>query len=421
MPRGRRAVRGRARRLERDRGAGGVRHPGHAPRRRAGVLGALGGARGALPERPVSPVARLGHGGAADGARRARLGRVVLARLRVAFGLPSAVVVGATGPAQWSWTGPLADLQEHANVPEERAELPGLLVLGPVVALADAIAAGATGKGDLARPERRRDEPRRETLGRGTIGFASPEENRPLRRDARQVRARRESTATPGAPSASSRAPTASGKTPTCRCSARRSAGDPHVRAARGGRGRGQSLLARLRARDHASKPPVSLRAPARRVQGDGAPRGRGPDDARGLRQRRAQHHDEPHRGRLARRDIRSLSLRRRPHALLAPAPAQRVAAPQVQDRVHGRGRRPLVRAHQQSRLARARRDAGRPSGARLPRHGGRGHGALGARAAGSSAPSRPPARCSPSRSPSFGCSTPTATASTVTRTACGT
>lgn len=60
--------------------------------------------------------------------------------------LPSAVVVGATGPAQWSWTGPLADL-EHANVPEERAELPGLLVLGPVVALADAIAAGATGEG----------------------------------------------------------------------------------------------------------------------------------------------------------------------------------------------------------------------------------------------------------------------------------
>jgi siroheme synthase len=52
--------------------------------------------------------------------------------------LPAAVVVGATTPGQWSWTGTLAGLG-GAVVPEDRRELPGLVVLGPVVSLAETL------------------------------------------------------------------------------------------------------------------------------------------------------------------------------------------------------------------------------------------------------------------------------------------
>jgi uroporphyrin-III C-methyltransferase len=52
--------------------------------------------------------------------------------------LPAAIVLGATTPSQWSWTGTLADIGD-AEVPDERRELPGLLVLGPVVSLSLAI------------------------------------------------------------------------------------------------------------------------------------------------------------------------------------------------------------------------------------------------------------------------------------------
>ena len=52
--------------------------------------------------------------------------------------LPAALVVGATTTRAWSWTGKLGDLGEVV-VPEGRQDLPGLLVLGHVVTLADTV------------------------------------------------------------------------------------------------------------------------------------------------------------------------------------------------------------------------------------------------------------------------------------------
>jgi uroporphyrin-III C-methyltransferase len=63
--------------------------------------------------------------------------------------LPAAIVVGATSAREWSWTGRLDELA-NATVPDDRGDLPGLLVLGPVVGLADAIR--------RARPSDRHEE-----------------------------------------------------------------------------------------------------------------------------------------------------------------------------------------------------------------------------------------------------------------------
>jgi len=52
--------------------------------------------------------------------------------------LPTAVIVGACTPRAWSWTGTLDELAE-VIVPSDRADLPGLVVLGHVVSLADAV------------------------------------------------------------------------------------------------------------------------------------------------------------------------------------------------------------------------------------------------------------------------------------------
>jgi uroporphyrin-III C-methyltransferase len=52
--------------------------------------------------------------------------------------LPAAVVVGAHTPGVWSWTGTLGTLH-RAQIPEDRAHLPGLIVIGPVVSLADTV------------------------------------------------------------------------------------------------------------------------------------------------------------------------------------------------------------------------------------------------------------------------------------------
>jgi len=52
--------------------------------------------------------------------------------------LPAAVVVGACTPRVWSWTGTL-DTLDRVSVPEDRADLPGLVVIGHVVSLADTV------------------------------------------------------------------------------------------------------------------------------------------------------------------------------------------------------------------------------------------------------------------------------------------
>lgn len=73
--------------------------------------------------------------------------------------LPAAVVVGATGPHEWSWTGALSELGT-VEVPADRRDLPGLVVLGPVVSLAEAVGRAIhsksgplAGRAPLARQE----------------------------------------------------------------------------------------------------------------------------------------------------------------------------------------------------------------------------------------------------------------------------
>lgn len=52
--------------------------------------------------------------------------------------LPAAIVLGATTADGWRWTGTLGELG-RVTIPEGRRELPGLIVLGHVVALSDGI------------------------------------------------------------------------------------------------------------------------------------------------------------------------------------------------------------------------------------------------------------------------------------------
>jgi uroporphyrin-III C-methyltransferase len=53
--------------------------------------------------------------------------------------LPAAIILGATTEREWSWRGSL-DALARAELPEDRSDLPGLVVLGPVVSLSGAIA-----------------------------------------------------------------------------------------------------------------------------------------------------------------------------------------------------------------------------------------------------------------------------------------
>ena len=52
--------------------------------------------------------------------------------------LPAAVVVGACSARAWSWTGTI-DTLDRVDIPEDRVDLPGLVVLGHVVSLADTV------------------------------------------------------------------------------------------------------------------------------------------------------------------------------------------------------------------------------------------------------------------------------------------
>jgi len=70
--------------------------------------------------------------------------------------LPAAVVVGACTPRVWSWTGTIDEL-EGVDIPEDRRDLPGLVVLGHVVSLADTVSRAMRG-GDEARPVPRDQE-----------------------------------------------------------------------------------------------------------------------------------------------------------------------------------------------------------------------------------------------------------------------
>lgn len=63
--------------------------------------------------------------------------RAAIADYAIAHGwsptMPAAIVLGATTPRAWTWRGTLADLA-NTKLPADRAELPGLVVLGDVVA-----------------------------------------------------------------------------------------------------------------------------------------------------------------------------------------------------------------------------------------------------------------------------------------------
>jgi uroporphyrin-III C-methyltransferase len=57
---------------------------------------------------------------------------------------PAAVVLGAHTPRQWSWTGALGELAPLA-LPADRADLPGIVVLGDVAHLGPRIASATSG------------------------------------------------------------------------------------------------------------------------------------------------------------------------------------------------------------------------------------------------------------------------------------
>jgi siroheme synthase len=52
--------------------------------------------------------------------------------------LPAAIVVGAGTPGFWSWTGTL-DTLDRVSIPAQKRDLPGLIVLGRVVSLAESM------------------------------------------------------------------------------------------------------------------------------------------------------------------------------------------------------------------------------------------------------------------------------------------
>jgi uroporphyrin-III C-methyltransferase len=58
--------------------------------------------------------------------------------------LPAAIVVGASTEREWSWRGTLEALGE-TGIPEDRRDLPGLLVLGAVVSLAEVVTRATKG------------------------------------------------------------------------------------------------------------------------------------------------------------------------------------------------------------------------------------------------------------------------------------
>jgi uroporphyrin-III C-methyltransferase len=71
--------------------------------------------------------------------------------------LPAAIAVGACSEDAWSWTGTLATL-DQALIPEDRRELPGLLVLGHVVSLAAAVSQAMNTGHETATSPTRTDE-----------------------------------------------------------------------------------------------------------------------------------------------------------------------------------------------------------------------------------------------------------------------
>jgi uroporphyrin-III C-methyltransferase len=64
--------------------------------------------------------------------------------------LPAAIVLGASMPKAWSWTGTLGELG-GVEIPTDSEDLPGLVVLGPVVSLAEAVRR-ATGRAGVSNP-----------------------------------------------------------------------------------------------------------------------------------------------------------------------------------------------------------------------------------------------------------------------------
>jgi uroporphyrin-III C-methyltransferase len=86
---------------------------------------------GALPPRSVTVVLMMALGA------RAEIARFALDRGWPAD-LPAALVLGATSPRAWSWRGDLGGLGA-AEIPADCKDLPGLVVLGDVVGVAERI------------------------------------------------------------------------------------------------------------------------------------------------------------------------------------------------------------------------------------------------------------------------------------------
>jgi len=66
--------------------------------------------------------------------------------------LPAAIVLGACTPRAWSWTGTLGEI-DRVEIPVDRGDLPGLLVLGHVVSLADTVSRAMRREDDAEQKE----------------------------------------------------------------------------------------------------------------------------------------------------------------------------------------------------------------------------------------------------------------------------
>ena len=231
-------------------------------------------------------------------------------------------------------------------------DLPGIIVVGAVTALAGIISAQEAGDEPVRGPTSARPRPRDKpwlssddprTYGRTRLSFADTADIDEFVTDARPFRARRDHPRRVARASGCCAARTVSGRTPMRRCCASRS---PRASSTRRSSRRWPTSRDRhsrgFRPHLDAAERAVSLRAAARRRAGDAAPRRRRPDHARSVRQLRPQHHVVPVCRRRARRGVRRHSVFGGDDPIPAAAPAQ-LGAARASSRSPSKAARPRI------------------------------------------------------------------------------
>ena len=265
---------------------------------------------------PGASIAGAGkrHARRADGTREPRRHRQ---RRCVDGGLVSADARGGddrrlSSRTRRAWHGTLDGL-DASDLVERRENLPGIIVVGAVAALAGIISAQEAARSPRGPPPAVRvagvsimaviDDPR--TYGRTRLSFADTADIDEFVADARSVRARRDLAGGVAEIPVAARHLRAAAGLRCADAAGQDPAGHSRRRPARGARGRRRSPFARVRSHLDPPEHAVPLRAAARCRAGDAAPRRRRADDARSVRQLGAEHHGVPACGRGARRSVR--------------------------------------------------------------------------------------------------------------------